>query len=80
MGMNRLSMILGNLLILFGGCTALIGIIGFIGWLALMAWVWFSVTFRKILTAESLIVEFRKNREEFMAWKALKDEERKDNG
>ena len=77
MGMDRLALTLGNMLIVFGGGTALIGIIGFVGWLASMAWIWFSCTFRKILTAEMLIVEFRKNREEFMAWKAVKDGERR---
>ena len=71
--MDRLALTLGNFLIVVGGGTALVGIIGLVGWLASVAWVWFSCTFRKILTAEILIVEFRKNREEFMAWKALKD-------
>ena len=77
MGMDRLALTLGNFLIVVGGGTALVGIIGLVGWLASVAWVLFSCTFRKILTAEILIVEFRKNREEFMAWKAVKEGERR---
>lgn len=71
---------MGNLIVIIGWITAGVGgsclavaIAGFTGWLASIAWVAFSESFRSICKAESLIHEYRKNREEFMALKAAKD-------
>lgn len=71
--MNSLITFIGVLVVGVGsGCLA-VALVGLAGWLACIAWVAFSESFRPICKAESLIYEYRKNREEFMAWKAVKD-------
>lgn len=78
--MDNIALAIGKIVMVVGGGTIAVGIIGFIGWLAGLAWVLFSETFRDICKAESLIFDYRKNREEFMAWKAVKDGERRTDG
>ena len=77
--MDNIAFILGKSVLILGGGIMAVGIIGLIGWLASVAWVFFSVTFRKICKAEILIAEYRKNRHDFMMWKEMQDGERKDN-
>ena len=58
-----------------GGLLCLAGV-GFLGWLACCAWAAFSNRFRAICKAESLIFEYRKYHEQFMAWLKLSEEEK----
>ena len=70
---NEFALFVGQVVVCLGGACLGLAIIGFIGWLAGMAWILFSDNFRNICKAESLIFEYRKNRTEFMAWKGLKE-------
>ena len=58
---------------LMGGAVLLIAIIGFLIYIAEAVWVVASDRFRDICKAESLIHEYRLNREKYLEW-------RKDNG
>ena len=60
---------LGMTLMAFGGILIAAVILLFLGWLVQVAWIAFSDTFRAICKAESMIFEYRKNREEFLKWK-----------
>ncbi len=70
MGMDNIVCFVGETILILGGGILAAGIIGLLGWLACLAWTLFSVTFRKICKAEILIVEYRKNREKFLEWRA----------
>lgn len=59
-----------------GGGLLCLAIVGFLGWLVCCAWVSFSNKFRAICKAESLIFEYRKYHEQFMAWLKLSEEEK----
>jgi hypothetical protein len=59
-----------------GGGLLCVAIVGFLGWLACWAWAAFSNKFRAVCKAESLIYEYRKYREQFLAWLKLSEEEK----
>ena len=59
-----------------GGGLLSLAIVGFLGWLVCCAWAAFSNKFRAICKAESLIFEYRKYREQFLAWLKLSEEEK----
>lgn len=67
--MNSIALWLGTILMGVGGALLVLALIFFIGWLACVAWIAFSETFRGICKAESMIFEYRKNREKFLEWK-----------
>lgn len=71
--METLSILIGRFILCFGGICACIGLACLLGWLVSFAWIAFSETFRGICKAESLIYEYRKNREQFLKWKEKKD-------
>ena len=59
-----------------GGGLLCLAIVGFLAWLACCAWIAFSNKFRAVCKAESLIFEYRKYREQFLAWLKLSEEEK----
>ena len=59
-----------------GGGLLCVAIVGFLGWLACCAWAAFSNKFRAVCKAERLIFEYRKYREQFLAWLKLSEEEK----
>lgn len=59
-----------------GGGLLCLAIVGFLGWVVCCAWVAFSNKFRAICKAESLIFEYRKYHEQFMAWLKLSEADR----
>lgn len=63
----------GVLVTICGGFLLCIAIVLFLGWLVLCAWVIFSNQFREICKCESMIFEYRKYREQFLAWLEMKD-------
>ena len=67
--MNSIALWLGTILMGAGGALLVLALIFFIGWLVCVAWIAFSERFRGICKAESLIFEYRKNREKFLEWK-----------
>ena len=59
-----------------GGGLLCITLVGFLGWVVCCAWAAFSDRFRAICKAESLIFEYRKYHEQFMAWLKLSEEDK----
>lgn len=52
-----------------GGIAAVLAALCFFWWLADIAWIAASSRFRDICKAESLIFEYRREREEYLWWK-----------
>lgn len=67
--MMEVALYLGMSVMSIGGILLATALIFFFGWLVCIAWTMFSVTFRKICQAESLIADYRKNREKFLEWR-----------
>lgn len=72
--MTELAEGLGVVLMIAGGLMVVTAIVGLLGWLACGAWIAFSNRFRLICRTESLIYEYLANREEYLAWKASKED------
>lgn len=66
--MENLFRSVGMIVCGFGGTLLCIAIVFFCAWLASCAWAGFSNQFRSVCKAESLIFEYRKYREQFLAW------------
>ena len=67
--MFELAYKLGEFFMIIGGILLAAGFLFLLGFLVNCAWVAFSESFRSICKAESLIFEYRKNREAFLKWK-----------
>lgn len=74
--MDNIALGVGMVVLTLGGILLAACIICFIGWLLTMVWVAFSENFRAICKAESLILEYRKNRDEFLKWKEGAEDEK----
>ena len=62
----------GSIVCGIGGSLLCIGVVGFLAWGVSCAWVLFSNQFRAVCKAESMIFEYRKYREQFLAWMEAK--------
>lgn len=71
--MDNVPVVLGWIVLTLGGILLTACILLFLAWLVSFAWVAFSENFRAICKAESLIYEYRKNREKFLEWKEKED-------
>lgn len=71
--MDKVAFLAGEVFLICGG-TFLLGL-ALAGFFRLMceAWVVASNRFRAICKAESLILEYRKNRDEFLRWRSKKE-------
>ena len=67
---------IGIIVCVLGAGLLCVAIVGFLGWLACCAWAAFSNKFRAVCKAERLIFEYRKYREQFLAWLKLSEEEK----
>lgn len=67
--MDNLVLVLGWITLSVIGCA----VIGVLLWLALDIWEYASNRFRDVCKAESLIFEYRKNRDDYLEWKNTKD-------
>lgn len=67
--LDKVALFIGRFLLFFGGFCAFVWLVWLLGQLACAAWISFSNAFRDICNAESLILEYRKNREKFLEWK-----------
>lgn len=67
--MDKFVLVLGWICLSVIGCA----VIGVLLWLALDIWEWASNRFRDVCKAESLIFEYRKNRDDYLEWKNAKD-------
>lgn len=56
-----------------GGALLCFTLLGFLAWLMCCVWVELSNKFRDVCKAESLIFEYRKYRERFLAWMSEKE-------
>ena len=70
--MNDIYLFIGKLICGLGGGVLALALLGLIGYLCCEAWIAASNRFRDICKAESLIFEYRKNRNDFMYWKHMK--------
>ena len=71
---------IGYWFMLIGGLLIAAALLGFLGWLACQAWASFSNRFRDVCRAESLIREYRRNRVEFLFWKAERERDHENDG
>ena len=71
---NTLSLSIGYTFMVIGGTFLSIFLIATIASIACFAWIHASNRFRDICKAESLIHEYRRNREKFLEWLAKGDE------
>lgn len=60
---------IGMFFVAIGGIAAVLAALFFFWWLADIAWIAASNRFRDICKAESLIFEYRREREEYLWWK-----------
>ena len=59
----------GAIVLIVGGCLLLAAGVGLAALLVANIWIAASNKWRSILRAESLIYEYRQNRDEFLRWK-----------
>lgn len=71
MAMNNIALAVGVVVMTLGGILLTSALILLLGQAVLLAWISFSDKFRAICKAESLIFEYRKNREKFMEWNRM---------
>lgn len=64
---------IGAFFVIAGGLLLVGLVVGVLANIAASVWIAFSDKFRKICKAESLIFEYRNNREEFLRWKGELD-------
>lgn len=72
---DKLMMSVGAFFLLVGGALLLAAVLALFAWLVGSAWIATSNKWRRICQAESLIFEYRKNREEYMEWKKEQEEQ-----
>ena len=59
----------GALVLIVGGCLLIAAVVGLAALLVANIWIAASNKWRRILRTESLIYEYKQNRDEFMRWK-----------
>ena len=59
----------GALVLVVGGCLLIAAVVGLAALLVANIWIAASNKWRRILRTESLIYEYKQNRDEFMRWK-----------
>ena len=67
--MTKTALAIGCVIMGAGGALLALMILFSIGYGLCCAWIAFSNRFRDVCKAESLIFEYRKNREKFLEWK-----------
>ena len=66
---DNVMMNIGAVFLIAGGVLLISALFGFAIWLVGKIWIAASNKWRRILWAESLIYEYRQNRDEFLMWK-----------
>ena len=66
---DSVMMNIGAVFLIAGGVLLISALLGFAIWLVGKIWIAASNKWRRILRAESLIYEYRQNRDEFLMWK-----------
>lgn len=66
--MSNFHAIVGGVVSIVGGCILGLSILMILFWILCELWVHISNRFRSICKAESLIFEYRRNRDEFLEW------------
>lgn len=76
LAMENNFLVVGQYVCIFGGLLLALILSGLLAYLLVSVWVSFSNKFRDVCKAESLIFEYRKEKDEYLKWK----KERKNNG
>ena len=66
---DNVMMNTGALVLVVGGCLLIAAVVGLAALLVANIWIAASNKWRRILRTESLIYEYKQNRDEFMRWK-----------
>lgn len=74
--MDAVFRIIGIIVCGLGGGLLCVAIVGVLGWLVCCARIAFSNKFRAVCKGESLIFEYHKYHEQFLAWLKLSEEEK----
>ena len=77
---NTLSLSVGYTFMIIGGTFLVIFLIATIASIVCFAWIHASNRFRDICKAESLIHEYRRNREKFLEWLEMEKKKEDCNG
>ena len=64
---------IGAFFMIAGGAFLVAAVVGIVAYIAVIIWISASNKFRSICKAESLIFEYRRNREELLEWKGEQD-------
>lgn len=67
--MENNFIVIGQYICIVGGFLFALILSGFLAYLAVSIWVAFSNKFRNVCKAESLIFEYRKERNEYLKWR-----------
>ncbi len=70
---DAVMMNIGAIFVVVGGVFLTGAVLGLMIWLSGVIWIEASNKWRAILRAESLIYEYRKNRDKFLRWKDEQD-------
>lgn len=73
--MNNFATFLGKGFLVVGGIGIAVLLLALLVWLAGVAWIAASERWRDICKAESLIHEYRREREKYLQWKKQKQAE-----
>lgn len=73
--MDNFATLLGKGFLVVGGIGIAVLLLALLVWLAGVAWIAASERWRDICKAESLIHEYRREREEYLQWKKQKQAE-----
>ena len=66
--LNKFALLLGASFVIIGGTSLVFVLTALVLYAACMAWIHASNRFRDVCKAESLIHEYRRNREKFLKW------------
>lgn len=72
---EKLMMNIGALFLILGGAFLFAGVVLLFAWILGSAWIAVSNKWRRICHAESLIFEYRKNRDRFLEWKKEQEDQ-----
>lgn len=76
---DKVMMSIGAFFLLVGGALLLASVLVLFAWIIGSAWIATSNKWRRICQAESLIFEYRKNRDMYLEWKKEQESDHEQN-
>ena len=64
---------IGAFFMIAGGFFLIVAMVGIVVYISVIIWISVSNKFRSVCKAESLIFEYKRNREKFLEWKGEQD-------